>query len=61
MISDVLSDAILQMRGYLEHSATRGCYTGEIRARIIALGNEMEAVRVILDTPPTNSTSKEQS
>ena len=51
MISDVLSEAVADIRDYLADPITADCYT-TVRGRIDALVADMEAVRVILDTPP---------
>lgn len=51
MISDVLSDAIHAITGYLNHDATAACYTGMIRERIVKLRDDMEELRAILDSP----------
>lgn len=48
MISDVLHDSVLQIRRYLD-----GTPDYEERPRIEALLVEMNAIRAILDTPPT--------
>lgn len=48
-ISDILSDAVYEMRCYL---ASQPSMYAEVRPRIDALLTEMEAVRVELDRPP---------
>lgn len=54
MISDVLSDAVAEIREYLDHkSPFPSCYQGPVRERIERLVAEMEAVRIVLDTPPS--------
>jgi len=52
MISDTLSDAIADIRVYLDDEVMGRAYEGEMRTRIEALVTEMEAIRRILDTPP---------
>ena len=51
MISDVLFEALADIRGYLSDPITAPYY-GAVRERIDALVAEMDAVRVVLDTPP---------
>jgi hypothetical protein len=57
MISDVLSEAIEQIRDYLTNPVYAGVY-GEpaepFRQRIEKLVAEMDEVREILDTPPVD-------
>lgn len=53
MISDTLSNAAVEIRNYLKHPATTGCYTGETRQRIEKLLAEMDALRIFLDTSPS--------
>jgi hypothetical protein len=52
MISDVLSEMVAEIDRYLGDSVFDRMYEGEVRARIIALRNEVDAVRADLDTPP---------
>lgn len=52
MISDVLSDAVAAMDGYLTHPGTADCYAGEVGDRIRALMARMDAIRIELDAPP---------
>lgn len=52
MISDVLSAAVIDIDEYLTHAGTADCYTGLMRERIVKLRDEMEKVRIVLDTPP---------
>jgi len=49
MISDTLSDAVYQIDEYLQ---LEDVYKGDIKDEIIKLRNEMERIRIILDTPP---------
>jgi hypothetical protein len=50
MISDVLTDAIDDIRDYLDHSPL---YTdADLRKRIVDLVEQMDAMRKQLDTPP---------
>jgi hypothetical protein len=48
MISDVLSQAVEDMKWYVEHMPA--VYAG--RPRVLALIEQMEAMRRELDTPP---------
>ncbi len=48
MISDVLSEAVVKIDAYLE----AGAYEGELRARVIAVRDHMDAVRNELDAGP---------
>lgn len=50
MISDIFSETVAATREYLDDADT--CYTGPIRERIEAAIAELDAIRVILDTPP---------
>ena len=52
MISDTLSDAVNEINEYLTHAATADCYTGNLKLRIEALIQMMDAIRQELDTPP---------
>lgn len=53
MISDTLSDAVAEIREYLDHDGPfASCYQGPVRERIERLVEEMDAVRRVLDTPP---------
>ena len=55
MISDVLHEAIAEMRRYLDDPVMGKCYQGEIRACIEGLVKEMGQAREVLDlfdTPP---------
>lgn len=52
MISDVLSDAISDVRRYFADPAFRGVYEGREREEIEALLVHMENVLLRLDTPP---------
>jgi hypothetical protein len=51
MISDVLSDAVAQIKDYQEHPGTKDCYTG-IEAEIANVLFVMDSLRMILDLPP---------
>ncbi|NDF00522.1 MAG: hypothetical protein EB034_19975 [Verrucomicrobia bacterium] len=51
MISDVLSEAIHDMREYLSHPGTAAAYQS-LRPRLELLIADMETMRVTLDTPP---------
>lgn len=52
MISDVLSEAVNDIDGYLNDTRFLDTYSGDLRERIIALRNDMHAMRKELDTPP---------
>lgn len=52
MISDVLSDALDEIRRYLDDEVTGDWYVGALRQRILALTDQMEEVRIILDRLP---------
>jgi hypothetical protein len=51
MISDVLSDAVADIDGYLESNSPtyQQWYGGEIRGRILAVRNHMDELRRELD------------
>jgi len=51
MISDTLHDAVLELRSYLADDILSRAYEGDIRKRIEALVDEMDAVRHLLDMP----------
>lgn len=55
MISDVLSEAVAEIDRYLTTPTFSVCYVGEMRQRIRKCRNEMEAIRRVLDTPPSES------
>jgi hypothetical protein len=57
MISDVLSDAVKEMRRYLAESR---CYDGEIRSRLEKLVADMDAMRAELDTPPERKARRKE-
>ena len=52
MVSDVLFEAVEGLRYYLKQPTFKDVYTGKFRTRIEKLVTEMEAMRVVLDTPP---------
>jgi hypothetical protein len=52
MISDTLAEAIASIDEYLADPAFG--YVGDLRARIVAVRDQMEALREDLDAPPTN-------
>ena len=52
MISDVLSEAAVEIRQYLDSENTKQCYTGSIRNEIESLLSAMDDVRKKLDSPP---------
>jgi hypothetical protein len=59
MISDTLSEAVTEINRYLSDPAfSRFCSEPALFARTVALRNEMDAVRQVLDTPPTEIDTK---
>jgi hypothetical protein len=52
MISDVLFEALDDIRGYLDDPAFAEMYSGELRAEVERVMREMEALRETLDQPP---------
>ncbi len=54
MISDALFDAVKRVDHYLNNPIFDHTYEGELRERVIKLRNEMEAMVVELDTPPSD-------
>jgi hypothetical protein len=52
MISDVLFDAVADIDGHLKNPTFDKCYQGKLRETIIAVRNEMDRVRSLLDEPP---------
>jgi hypothetical protein len=59
MISDTLSAAVTEINRYLSDPAFSRFYSEPaLFARIVALRNEMDAVRQMLDTPPTEIDTK---
>ncbi len=55
MISDTLFDARADITRYLADPAFEGVYVDEMRERIERLLDEMDAVRLALDTSPTTA------
>jgi|GEM_PF-1242339 len=51
MISDTLSEAVVDIRRYLDEPVFADVYTGDIRRHIENTVSTMEATRVMLDTP----------
>lgn len=60
MISDVLSDAVSEVDRYLEWRDNHGArwYGGESRARIVAIRDQMDALRAELDAAPEEATGE---
>lgn len=54
MISDVLSEAVGRVREYLGDPVYANTYSGELRQQLLALTEQMERMRVTLDTPPAS-------
>jgi hypothetical protein len=54
MISDVLAEAAMEIDRCLSDDIFTHSYEGEMRARIVKLRHEIEAVRIALDTPPSD-------
>ena len=52
MISDVLSEAVDELRYYLAEPTFKKVYAGDFRKRIERLVKEMDTMRVELGTPP---------
>jgi hypothetical protein len=52
MISDTLSDAVAEIDRCLSDDAYDSAYEPVLRVRIMALRDEMDAMRTELDTPP---------
>lgn len=53
MISDVLSDAVRNIKYYLTEPTYQTTYDGEMRAKLNKLLLDMDALRQELDTPPS--------
>jgi len=51
MISDVLAEAVQGIDGYLHDPVYRRLYGGELRGRLLALRNDMDAMRRELGEP----------
>ena len=52
MISDTLSEAVEDIRRYLDEPIFADVYQGAVRQQIEELVAAMDATRVLLDTPP---------
>lgn len=52
MISDTLSEAVDDIRRYLDDPVFADVYSGDIRQQIETTVSAMDATRVMLDTPP---------
>jgi hypothetical protein len=52
MISDILSQAVIDLDHYLTDANFDRTYGGEARERLIRLRNEADDLRSVLDTPP---------
>jgi len=59
MISDILSQTVLDLDHYLNNPNFDGTYNGEFRERIIRLRDEAEYIRVVLDTHPCDTPPSE--
>jgi hypothetical protein len=59
MISDVLFEALDDIRGYLDDPTFAGTYSGVLRAEIERVLAEMEALRQSLDRPPPRSATSQ--
>jgi hypothetical protein len=53
VISDVLADAVAEIDDYLADSRFDIAYEGELRARIVRVRDEMEAMSAELGRAPT--------
>lgn len=52
MISDTLSEAVNEIDRYLNDPLYAGMYGGDLRKRIVAVRDQMHALRAELDAPP---------
>jgi hypothetical protein len=52
MISDILSQAVVDLDHYLTDPNFADTYTGEVRERVVRLRDEAESLRAVLDTRP---------
>ena len=55
MISDILSQTVVDLDYYLNNPNFDGTYNGDLRERIIRLRDEAEYIRVVLDTHPCDT------
>ena len=53
MISDVLCDAVDEINRYINDDTFSQVYAGKLRKDIISLRDNMDTMRIRLDTPPT--------
>lgn len=58
MISDVLSDAVYDIDTYLKNPMYEKTYSGKLREDIVKLRNDMDALRVKLDAPPSTQSNE---
>lgn len=58
MVSDALAEAVQEIDRYLFE--LRPAYDRELRAKIIALRDQMDALRRELDTPPESAEAVEE-
>jgi hypothetical protein len=56
MISDILADAVVELRRVLDKPEFKSTYAGHLRQRIEQLIEAMDAVRLLpgIDAPPTH-------
>jgi hypothetical protein len=52
MISDVMFEAVSEIDRYLTTPTFDGAYRGRLRAKIVKLRDEMEYIRLVLDSVP---------
>jgi hypothetical protein len=52
MISDIISQTVVDLDRYLTDPNFDGTYTGEVRERVIRLRDEADNLRAVLDLPP---------
>jgi hypothetical protein len=57
MISDILSQAVVDLDHYLTDDNFIGTYAGEVRERVIRLRDEADSLRAVLDMRPAEITS----
>jgi hypothetical protein len=55
MISDIISQAVVDLDHYLNNPNFDGTYNGDLRARIIRFRDEAEYLRAVLDTHPCDT------
>lgn len=61
MISDVLHETVERLDRYLGDELYLAVYTGSTRLRLVRLRNQLERMRLELDSPPTPTPTAEWS